>query len=280
VAAVYSYNGWLASPTPAVFGGLAPLVVAGESFAPGVRAGDVRTVLGYVAEQLHLRVEPVVRAEWHQADDWGFSFRPNRNANNLSCHASGTAFDYNATRHPNGKRGTFTPAQVAEIKAILAEVRHAVQWGGAWGPGSTPDEMHFEIAVSPAQLAVIAADIRAGRIRGRGTTATKKGLPKMIERRLVKGSNVGRVGCPVGSVSELVAAAWVSVTVQGGASGRIAFQRSAESDAAPPGAGPLFDFTARNAARPWKSIPSGTEYIEYWIDAKGDGSLLIEMKPK
>ena len=60
--AEYSYNGWPASKNPADFGGLEKLVVAGESFMPGVRAGDVATVLRYVAEQMHRRVEPVVAA--------------------------------------------------------------------------------------------------------------------------------------------------------------------------------------------------------------------------
>lgn len=153
-----SYNGWLASPNPADFGGLEPLIVAGESFAPGVRRGDVHTVLMYVAQQLHERVEPVIAPGWHEADDWGYSYRQNRNADNLSCHASGTAFDYNATRHPNGKRGTFTAAQVRTINAILVEVDNCVRWGGSFT--GTPDEMHFEIIRSVSAVKLTAAKIR------------------------------------------------------------------------------------------------------------------------
>jgi peptidoglycan hydrolase-like protein with peptidoglycan-binding domain len=155
-----SYNGWPASPNPADFGGLTPLVVAGESFAPGVRSGDVHTVLEYVARQLHERVEPVVRNDWHQADDWGFAYRANRNdPNSLSCHASATAIDYNATRHPNGRRGTFTLSQVAEIRRILAEVDGCVRWGGAFT--GVPDEMHFEIIKNAADV-----ERTADRLRG------------------------------------------------------------------------------------------------------------------
>lgn len=156
--AEYAYNGWLASANPADFGGLQALVVAGESFAPGVRAGDVHDVLAYVAEQLNARVEPVVRPDWHQADDWGYSYRQNRNANNLSCHAAGCAIDFNATRHPNNKSGTFTAAQVAEIRKILAEVGGVVQWGGDFT--GTKDEMHFEIKGNAAQVAAVAARLR------------------------------------------------------------------------------------------------------------------------
>lgn len=154
----YAYNGWLASPNPADFGGLEPIVVAGESFAPGVRAGDVATVLRYVAEQMNARVEPVVKPEWHQADDWGFSYRKNRNANNLSCHSAGCAIDYNATLHVNGKRGTFTPDQVATIREILRELDGVVEWGGNFK--GTPDEMHWEISGTEEEVARVAARLR------------------------------------------------------------------------------------------------------------------------
>lgn len=153
-----SYNGWSASPRPADFGGIVPLVVAGESFIPGVRAGDVHTIFQYLAERLHAEVEPVYREGWHAQDDWGYNYRLNRNAGNLSCHASGTAIDYNATRHPNGRRGTFTPEQVLAIRRILADLDGVVRWGGDFL--GTPDEMHWEIIGSGAAVARVAARIR------------------------------------------------------------------------------------------------------------------------
>lgn len=157
--AQYSYNGWLASKTPSSFGGLQMLRVGTETFPPGVRNGDVHTVLSYVATQLDKRVEPVAFPGGHPADDWGYNYRTNRNANNLSCHASGTAFDFNATRHPNGKRGTFSAAQVAEIRRILAEVNNVVKWGGDFK--GTADEMHFEIHGTNAQVSAVARRIDA-----------------------------------------------------------------------------------------------------------------------
>jgi hypothetical protein len=162
-----SYNGWTSSPDPADFGGLSTLTVAGESFAPGVRAGDVHTVLEYVATQLHLRVEPVIATGFHSDDDWGYSYRKNVNGNNLSCHASGTAIDYNATRHPNGKAGTFTSGQVAEIRRILTEVDGVVRWGGDFT--GTKDEMHFEICTNATTVAATAT-----RIRGAATPAARR----------------------------------------------------------------------------------------------------------
>jgi hypothetical protein len=154
----YSYNGWYASPSLR----LRPLVVAGESFVPGVLDDDdVWTVLNYVAQQMHERVEPIVRGDWHNADDWGYNYRLTTNDNSLSCHASGTAIDYNATRHgfgvPTG--ANFSAAQIAEIRKIVAEAG-AVKWGGDYN--GTPDAMHFEIYGNKAAVAAAAARIRNG----------------------------------------------------------------------------------------------------------------------
>lgn len=145
-----SYNGWTASKDPKDFGGIQALVVAGESFSPGVRKGNVHTAFSWLANQLHTRVEPIFKAGWHEADEWGWNFRLNRNDSNLSCHSSATAIDYNATRHPNGKSSTFSPSQVREIRAILAEAPGIFRWGGDFG--GTKDEMHWEIICTPDTL--------------------------------------------------------------------------------------------------------------------------------
>lgn len=158
-----SYNGFKASSNPADFGGLDNSFVPGTSirFLPGLRKGDVATVLFYVAAQLDARVED--GDLYVPGDEWGYSYRPSKNsAALLSCHASATAFDWNATRHPNGKRGTFTPAQVAKIREILAEVDGVVYWGGDGWDGGTVDEMHFEIATGTTleKLAEVVAKIK------------------------------------------------------------------------------------------------------------------------
>jgi hypothetical protein len=99
-----SYNGWTASPNAADFGGISPLVIAGHSFAPGVRNGDVHVVFERYFTDYHETIEDLGLGS--APDEWGEFFRQNRNANNISCHGSGTAGDANATIHPNGKRGT------------------------------------------------------------------------------------------------------------------------------------------------------------------------------
>lgn len=142
-----SYNGWPASDDKGAIG-----VVSSDWFPGGVKSGDVATVLRYVAEQMNARVETIVEG-WN----WGYTYKANvNNPSQLSCHASGTAIDYNAPNHANGSSGTFTDAQVGTIYSILAEVQGAVDWLEGY------DEMHFEIAVDAGTLAGIAAQLPGG----------------------------------------------------------------------------------------------------------------------
>lgn len=143
----YSYNGWPANSDPSAIG-----VVQSQWFPGGAKAGDVTTVLAYVARQLDARVEAIVGGFC-----WGYTYKQNvNNPSSLSCHASGTAIDYNAPYHPNGSGGTFTDAQVGTIYAILDEVQGAVDWLEGY------DEMHFEIAVGADDLAIVAASLGGG----------------------------------------------------------------------------------------------------------------------
>jgi hypothetical protein len=159
-----SYNGWPASDDKGAIH-VEPFGDAvGFPFPGGVRADDVTAVLGYVATQLHNRVEPCVSG-WC----WGYSYKQNvNNPSQLSCHASGTAIDWNAPDHPNGSSGTFTAAQVGTIYAILDEVQGAVDWLSGY------DEMHFEICVDAATLADVARQLPAG---GGGPTPSPEPTP-------------------------------------------------------------------------------------------------------
>jgi hypothetical protein len=144
-----SYNGWPANSDPSAIGVKKFGDAQGFPFPGGVRSGDVFTVLGYVATQLHERVEPCIGG-WC----WGYTYKQNvNNPSQLSCHASATAIDWNAPDHPNGSSGTFTSAQRGEIYTILDEVQGAVNWLEGY------DEMHFEICVNATTLAAVAADL-------------------------------------------------------------------------------------------------------------------------
>lgn len=155
-----SYNGWYASPN---------LKTRTIEPVKGVRLRvldnqNVADVFSYIVEQFHKRVDDVTKP--HPADDWGFAYRQNRNSANLSCHASGTAIDLDATEHPNGvsTSRTFTPKQVAEVHEILRELEGVVRWGGDYT--NTADAMHFEIIVKPGKLQQVGQKIRRGQLPG------------------------------------------------------------------------------------------------------------------
>lgn len=155
-----SYNGWSASPTLSI----RTLRVGAVPFPPGVRDNDdVATVLGYVAARFDAKVERL-----YSPGCWGFNYRPSRNGAALSCHSSGTAIDCNAPSHPNGKIGTFSPGQRAQIIALLRDLGAdtdgyggVIHWGGLFR--NTKDEMHFEVrSYEPDRLHDYAERIRTG----------------------------------------------------------------------------------------------------------------------
>lgn len=133
---VMSQNGWPVNPSRTA------RTVPGTNVKISVADGVAGDVLMYVAAEFDKRVEPIGNARG-ELDDWGWANRPIRGGTATSNHASATAIDLNATQHPLGVRGTFTPAQVDAIHAILDEVDHVVRWGGDYT--GRADEMHFEI---------------------------------------------------------------------------------------------------------------------------------------
>lgn len=154
-----SYNGWPANSIPSRIGinqDWEP--IPGHKFPGGIKSGDVEVVMTYFVRQLHLRVERIDRDAIK--DEWGYNYKASANTpTKLSCHASGTAFDYNATRHPNGRRGTWSSAQVVEVRRIQAEVGGVVRW--LYDATRVPDEMHFEIQGSAAMVKAVADRIRS-----------------------------------------------------------------------------------------------------------------------
>lgn len=152
---VVSQNGWPADPDPAVIG-IVPLTVDGVTIGDGVRGGDVATVFAHLLHQIHTRVQPL-QDGWC----WGYKYRPIAGSTVVSNHASGTAVDVNAPVHPQGVAGTFLPAQVAELRAVLAVYGGAVRWGGDYRAPAVVDEMHFEINTDPARLAQVVAQLGA-----------------------------------------------------------------------------------------------------------------------
>jgi hypothetical protein len=147
-----SQNGW-----PVYTSGSHPDLVAIPKIIGRVRKGDVATIFTYLVTRFDREVEDVDAG----ADDWGYAYRAIRGkTSGYSNHASATAIDLNATRHPLGKVGTFSATQRAAIRRILNDLEGVVRWGGDYS--GRKDEMHFEINASASAVARVAAKIRGG----------------------------------------------------------------------------------------------------------------------
>jgi len=145
-----SQNGW-----PALSGGSSllhrwdvPAHTGSREFT--LRNGSAGFLLCHFLLWYAERIEPLAGGVF---DDWGYAFREVRgSATDLSNHASGTAADANATRHPLGVVGTFLfrvkfktkrITAAARIRIRLRLYRGAIRWGGDYN--GRKDEMHFEI---------------------------------------------------------------------------------------------------------------------------------------
>lgn len=114
-----------------------------------LKPGDVGFVLAYFAVWYHERVQKINQGIW---DEWGWASRPIRGSSVISNHASGTAIDLNATKHPLGVRGTLkfwlkkgTRQELAEQrirrhldKTFDNTIRAGLDYTGR------ADEMHYE----------------------------------------------------------------------------------------------------------------------------------------
>ena len=144
--------------TPGSVIGVQSYTVPGTSIVLQVRSGDVATVLIYIAQRFNAEVETLLRGQCG-----GYDYRPNVNNPSVwSNHASGTAIDLNSAVHPNGSPNTFTAAETAAVRDILAYCGSVVYWGQDYR--GTVDGMHFEINVPPGdfRLTALAQRISSG----------------------------------------------------------------------------------------------------------------------
>jgi D-alanyl-D-alanine carboxypeptidase len=142
-----SYNGWPASKDQDEIGiksypvpGTAIKLRCAEKVAP--------LLIGFAAE-FHNLIEPL---DVGALDDWGYAFRDVRGVvGKLSNHASGTAIDLNATKHPLGAAGTFELGKVPMLRALTK--KYGLTWGGDYK--GRKDEMHYEINLDAAKVAAL-----------------------------------------------------------------------------------------------------------------------------
>ena len=142
-----SYNGYPASKDRAEIG-IKSYPIKGTSIKIACAEVVAPLLVGFCAE-FHEKVEPI---DGEALDDWGYAFRMVRGStDNLSNHASGTAVDLNASKHPLGKVGTFPASAVPMIRALAK--KYGLRWGGDYR--NRVDEMHFEVNLSPAKAAAL-----------------------------------------------------------------------------------------------------------------------------
>ncbi len=140
-----------------------PVHIFGTAVTISMRKGSPAVVLRYVAQQFNDHV-----GKLHAGTCWGYAHRNIRGSEQLSNHATGTAIDLNADRHPLGTdpHHTFTNAQIAAIHMILAKCTidgvPVVRWGGDYH--GRKDPMHFEL-LHPTMVPKLAAAILAGKIK-------------------------------------------------------------------------------------------------------------------
>jgi hypothetical protein len=131
--------------------------VPGSKVKLRLRTGDAATVLLDVASWFDRSIEDIDASQ----DDWGWSVRKIEGSTSWSNHASGTAIDLNAQRHPMGvaATGNLSKAQIDAIHARLQNrYKGVLRWGGDYK--GRPDAMHFEINKGAAAVKDVADTIR------------------------------------------------------------------------------------------------------------------------
>ena len=149
-----SQNGWIASKDASEIQ-IVSIPIRGTMVKVRCAKAVAPLIAGFCAE-FHELIEPI---DHGTLDDWGYCFRMVRGSTDkLSNHSSGTAVDLNATKHPLGKAGTFPSEKVPMIRALAK--KYGMMWGGDFR--HRPDEMHFEITVSPAKAAELIGSLKLG----------------------------------------------------------------------------------------------------------------------
>ncbi len=170
-----SQNGWRV--LPAGDGSLHKWIIPGTGRHLVLRDGAAGFLLVYFALWFHHKIERLNEGVW---DEWGWAPRPIRGSTTTSNHASGTAIDLNATRHPLGvaTNATFTKKQQRKIRRQLWMFFGTLRWGGDYK--RRPDAMHFEIDRAAGEVERLAR-ILMKTPRGRKILRVNSGQRKVIK---------------------------------------------------------------------------------------------------
>lgn len=132
-----SQNGYPASPDRDKIG-VRTFQVPGRPDVEVPLRADIAPLILEFMRWWNVTVEPLV-----VPGCWGYAFREISGSNALSNHASGTAGDINAPKHPIGQVGTVPADKRAAISAKAAAL--GLRWGGDYN--GRKDEMHVEVIV-------------------------------------------------------------------------------------------------------------------------------------
>ena len=139
-----SQNGWPASPDQKEIG-IKEFKIKNTDRKMRLQK-DAGVILAAFAAEFHAQVEPIDEGVF---DDWAYAYRDVRGSDSdLSNHASGTAIDLNATKHPLHAENTFTKQQAAKIRELCK--KYGLRWGGDYA--KRKDEMHFEVIETPDEV--------------------------------------------------------------------------------------------------------------------------------
>lgn len=169
-----SQNGWegLHSDSPLLYTWVIPAKNGESRFR--LRNGSAGFLLAYWLLWYSEVVEPLAGKI---LDDWGHAWRDVRGYSVLSNHASGTAADMNATRHPLGRRGTFSKLQYLRLRARLLLFRGTLRLGIDYA--NRADEMHVEVN-APMPACEAAAQRLMNTPRGKRVLAANPSQKRVI----------------------------------------------------------------------------------------------------
>ena len=168
-----SHNGW-----PAIPSGTHESLAIIPHVQGRVLKGDVETIFRYIVDFINTQVEIV-----QYSQSWGYAYRKISGSESLTNHASGTAIDINAVKHPMGRRDTYSTENQAKIRGMVKKLDGVVRWGGDYN--TRPDDMHFEINVPPSQaykVKAVADKIRSGSLGNYAAQKETAPTPSVVNK--------------------------------------------------------------------------------------------------
>lgn len=127
----------------------------GVTFPNGILRGDVATIARWQIARYQATVEPLIKGSC-----WGWLVKEIKGSDEISNHASATAWDINARKYPLGAEpyDVMSPAKIAACRAIIRAAGGVLRWGGDYT--GRKDVMHWEVVGTPAEATAFARKIR------------------------------------------------------------------------------------------------------------------------